>query len=139
MYLQWIKKRLSMKTKIVSGSYKFSQRCSRWQENHGVLKTLKRQATFCPMHFMLMLGQHHWLNLSFPWLGDLPRFSWEEKVGHDIIGQGTFGPFLLSTAEDFAETVIKEAKIIRELQHNNIVSFNAICKAPMAMMSDFPF
>ena len=48
-----------------------------------------------------------WLNLSFPWLlrvnekkidklGDLPRFSWEEKVGHDIIGQGTFGPFFVT-------------------------------------------
>ena len=65
-------------------------------------------------------------------LGDLPRFSWEEKVGHDIIGQGTFGPFflqirnlkksraenvvvkeLLSTAQDFTETVIKEAKILK--------------------------
>ena len=29
-------------------------------------------------------------------LGDLPRFSWEEKVGHDIIGQGTFGPFFVT-------------------------------------------
>ena len=46
---------------------------------------------------------------------------------------------LLSTAEDFTETVIKEAKILRELQHNNIVSFKAICKEPMGMMSDFPF
>ena len=96
-------------------------------------------------------------------LGDLPQFSGEEKVGHDIIGQGTFGLFLqirnhkplgtikkspaenvavkklLSTAQDFTETVIKEAKILRELQHNNIVSFKAICKEPMAMMSDFPF
>ena len=48
-----------------------------------------------------------WLKLSFPWplqvnekkidrLGDLPRFSWEEKVGHDIIGQGTFGLFFVT-------------------------------------------
>ena len=29
-------------------------------------------------------------------LGDLPRFFWEEKVGHDIIGQGTFGLFFVT-------------------------------------------
>ena len=46
---------------------------------------------------------------------------------------------LLSTAQDFTETIIREAKILRELQHNNIVSFRAICKEPIAMMSDFPF
>ena len=46
---------------------------------------------------------------------------------------------LLSRAQDFTETVIKEAKILKELQHKNIVSFKAVCEEPMAMMSDFPF
>ena len=93
MYLQW----------IVFGCHKFSQRCSRWQENYGVLEW---QATFYtfPTHVDV---RSTWLKLSLPWplqvnekkidrLGDLPRFSWEEKVGHDIIGQGTFGPFFVT-------------------------------------------
>ena len=85
--------------------------------------------------------------------GFLGRESWSQ-----IIRQGTFGLFflqirnqkksspenvvvkeLLSTAEDFTETFIKEAKILKELQHNNIVSFKAICKEPVVMLSDFLF
>ena len=61
-----------------------------------------------------------------------------------MIGQGTFGAVfvtqykpkekpgekvvvnkLLSTAEDFTETFVKEAKILNELQHKNNVSFKA--------------
>ena len=34
---------------------------------------------------------------------------------------------LLSTTQDFTETVIKEAKILKELQYKNIVSFTAVC------------
>ena len=41
---------------------------------------------------------------------------------------------LLST-----ETVIKEAKILKELQHKKIVSLKAVWEEPMTMMSDSPF
>ena len=46
---------------------------------------------------------------------------------------------LLSTAQDFTETVIKEAKILKELQHKKIVSLKAVWEEPMTMMSDSPF
>ena len=40
---------------------------------------LKRQATFCPFQLMLMFGQK-----KIDRLGDLPRFSWEKIVGHEL-------------------------------------------------------
>ena len=40
---------------------------------------LKRQATFCPFQLMLMLGKK-----KIDRLGDLPRFSWEKIVGHEL-------------------------------------------------------
>ena len=71
----------------------------------------------------------------------LPKFRWEDLVGQEVIGQGTFGVVfltefqadgkpaenlivkkLLSTAQDFAATFTKEAKILKDLQHKNIVS-----------------
>ena len=34
---------------------------------------------------------------------------------------------------------VKEAKILKELQHKNIVSLKAVWEEPMTMMSDSPF
>ncbi|PFX23967.1 hypothetical protein AWC38_SpisGene11470 [Stylophora pistillata] len=89
----------------------------------------------------------------------LPQFSWEELAGQDVIGQGTFGAVfvtqyepkekpgekvvvkkLLSTAEDFTETFVKETNILNELHLKNIVSsFKAVCKEPVAMMLEYVY
>ena len=44
---------------------------------------------------------------------------------------------LLSTPQDFMTTFTKEAKILKDLQHKNIVSFKADGEDPMAIMLEY--
>lgn len=88
----------------------------------------------------------------------LPQFHWEEITCQDVIGQGTYGAVfisryrpqdkpaetvvvkkLLSTAQEFKETFVKEATILNDLKHKNIVSFKAACKEPVAMMLEYVY
>ena len=89
-------------------------------------------------------------------LDGLSQFSWHETASQEVIGQGSFGAVfitryqttakpaetvvwkkLLHTASDFTETFIKEAKILNGLEHENIVSFKAVCKEPLALMMQY--
>ena len=94
---------------------------------------------------MLVLSDH-WLFASkrkrLDGFAGLPKFRWEDLVGQEVIGQGTFGAVfltkfqaegkpaenvivkeLLSTPQDFTATFTYETKILKDLQHKNIVSF----------------
>lgn len=62
------------------------------------------------------------------------KYELKEKPTENVVVKK-----LLSTAQGFTETIIKEVKILMKLEHKNIVSFKAVCEEPMAMMSDSPF
>ena len=91
-------------------------------------------------------------------LDGLPKFSWNEIKSQEVIGQGSFGAVfvnrykatakpaekvlvkkLLSTASDFTEMFAKEASILNGLEHENIVSFKAVCTEPVAMMMKYVY
>jgi serine/threonine protein kinase len=84
--------------------------------------------------------------------------TWDQLPSHEVIGQGSFGAVfitqymtatkptetvvvkkLLSTAREFTETFVKEAKILNGLEHKSIVSFKAVCKEPVAMMMEYVY
>lgn len=78
---------------------------------------------------------------------DLPQFNWKEISGQEVllIGQGAFGAVfitsydtamikpsetvvvkkLLSTATDFQQAFVKEARLLHGLRHDNVVQFKA--------------
>ncbi|KAL9974524.1 hypothetical protein ACROYT_G011569 [Oculina patagonica] len=88
----------------------------------------------------------------------LPQFTWNQLSSQEVVGKGSFGAVfitdysttsqpaetvvvkkLLSTAKEFTDQFIKEAKILNGLAHENIVAFKAVCKEPIAMMLEYVY
>ena len=46
---------------------------------------------------------------------------------------------LLSSSADFVEEFVKEAKLLSELGHENIMEFKAVCQDPMAIMLEYVY
>ena len=93
----------------------------------------------------------------------LPKFRWPDLGGQDVIGQGTFGAVfvteyprikdgdsatkvetvvvkkLLGSSLDFIDAFAKEARLLYDLKHDNIVSFKAVCHDPVALMLEYVY
>ena len=46
---------------------------------------------------------------------------------------------LLSSSTDFVEAFAKEATLLSQLHHENIVQFKAVCQDPMAIMLEYVY
>ena len=86
----------------------------------------------------------------------LPQFKWTDLGGQDVIGQGSFGAVfvteytrrrdgdsarkgetvvvkkLLGSSLDFIDAFAKEARLLYDLKHDNIVGFKARSSGPYA-------
>ena len=88
----------------------------------------------------------------------LPHFKWDGLGTQDVIGQGSFGVVLrtkysqnasesvdvvekklLSSSAGFVEAFAKEAKLLLQLRHENIVEFKAVCQDPIAIMLEYVY
>ena len=93
----------------------------------------------------------------------LPQFKWTDREGQDAIGQGSFGAVfvtqynwrkdedsprigetvvvkkLLGSSLDFVDALAKEARLLYDLTHENIVSFKAVCHDPVALMLEYVY
>lgn len=88
----------------------------------------------------------------------LPHFKWDDLGTQDVIEQGSFGAVLrtkysqnaresvdvvvkklLSSSAGFVEAFAKEATLLSQLRHENIVQFKAVCQDPMAIMLEYVY
>ena len=90
----------------------------------------------------------------------LPEFKWSDLVEQDVVGQGSFGAvFVIKYAKDLdrnsGESVVvkkllgsslqlidaftKEARLLHDLDHGNIVQFKAVCHEPVAVMLEYVY
>ena len=92
----------------------------------------------------------------------LPQFKWTDLGGQDVIGQGSFGAVfvteytrrkdedsarkgekvvkkLLGSSLDFIDAIAKEARLLHDLKHDNIVGFKAVCPDPVALMLEYVY
>lgn len=94
---------------------------------------------------------------------DLPQFKWTDIGRQDVIGQGSFGAVfvteytrrkdgdsarkgetvvvkkLLGSSLDFIDAFAKEARLLYDLKHDNIVGFKAVCHDPVALMLEYVY
>ena len=94
----------------------------------------------------------------------LPQFKWTDLGGQDVISQESFGAvfvteytrrkvgdsvrkgeivvvkkFLGSSSLDFIDAFAKEARLLYDLKHDNIVGFKAVCHDPVALMLEYVY
>ena len=92
----------------------------------------------------------------------LPKFNWNDLGEQDVIGQGSFAAVfvtkytqnkdsdartvdsvvvkkLLGSSFDFVDAFIKEARLLHDLKHDNIVGFKAVCHDPVALMLEYVY
>ena len=92
----------------------------------------------------------------------LPHFKWTDLGGQDVIGQGSFGAVfvteytrrkvgdsvrkseavvkkLLGSSLDFIDVFAKEARLLYDLKHDNIVGFKAVCHDPVGLMLKYVY
>ena len=92
----------------------------------------------------------------------LPEFKWSDLREQDVIGQGSFGAVfvskygkdkdsdsrsdepvvvkkLLGSSLDFIDAFTKEARLLHDLNHDNIVGFKAVCHEPVALMLEYVY
>ena len=93
----------------------------------------------------------------------LPQFKWTDLGWQDVIGQGSFGAAfvteytrrkdgdsarkgekvvvkkLLGSSLDFIDAFAKEARLLYDLKHDNIVGFKAVCHDAVAHMLEYVY
>ena len=84
---------------------------------------------------------------------DMPEFKFNELANKEVIGHGSYGivyktSYLGKTVvvknilgESAAEqnSFVKEARLIKSLQHKNVVAFIGFCSEPYAMMLEYVY
>lgn len=79
------------------------------------------------------------------------EFDFEKIEDKEVIGRGGYGivykrqylhetvvvKTILGEAKDDEENFVKEAKLIQNLQHKNVVSFKGFCSKPCAIMLEY--
>jgi len=82
---------------------------------------------------------------------DLPTFEWEDLSNKDEIAQGAFGSVftaewknkqrvvkkLLGADNVIKNKFLKEARLLKNFDHKNIVKFHGICFTPLAIMLEY--
>ena len=83
----------------------------------------------------------------------LPEFKWSDLGEQDVVGQDSFGAvFVTKYAKDLArnsgESVVvnkfidaftKEARLLHDLDPDNIVKFKAVCHEPVAVILEYVY
>ena len=83
----------------------------------------------------------------------LPIFEWQDLSDKDEIGHGAFGVVftanyddekivvkkLLGTDQDEKKKFFKEARLLHEFRHKNIVQFKGFCSKPLAIMLEYMY
>ena len=85
---------------------------------------------------------------------DLPEFKWSDLGEQDVVGQGLFVAVLgtkyaqhldrnsgesvvvkklLGSSLQFIDAFTKEARLLHDLNHGNIVQFKAVCHEPVTV------
>ena len=88
----------------------------------------------------------------------LPQFKWTDLGGHDVIGQGSFGAVfvteyirrkdgdsarkgetvvvkkLLGCSLNFIDAFAKEARLLYDLKHDNVVGFKAVTDSSVVLV-----
>ena len=87
-------------------------------------------------------------------LDGIPRFSWDELLDKEEIGQGGFGCVFTAKRRDGESIVVKklirqhdrekrlfvkEARILNSLHYKHIVEIKAVCESPLAMMLEYVY
>ncbi len=81
----------------------------------------------------------------------MPQFEFHDLDEKEVIGRGSYGIVykarylseevvvkkILGESTDEEESFIKEAKLIKSLKHQNIVSFKGFCASPLAIMLEY--
>jgi serine/threonine protein kinase len=84
---------------------------------------------------------------------DMPQFEFHDLDEKEVIGRGSYGIVykardlseevvikkILGESTDEEESFIKEAKLIKSLKHQNIVSFKGFCASPLAIMLEYVY
>ena len=83
----------------------------------------------------------------------MPQFQFEDLSEKKVIGRGSYGIVykarylseevvvkkMLGESTDEEDNFIKEARLLKSLNHENIVSFKGFCPSPQAIMLEYVY
>ena len=84
---------------------------------------------------------------------DMPQFEFDALNEKGVIGRGSYGIVykarylneevvvkkILGESTDEEDGFVKEARLIKSLKHQNMVSFKGFCASPLAIMLEYVY